>query len=114
MNLLTSIVQYLRSSKAELQKVTWPSRKETIRYSVLVLTVSVVVAAFFATLDFGLGKVVTAALEKRDTLKAATTEEEQMPVTAPVETTPTFELNDESPTLVPIDVETTPSETPTP
>lgn len=44
-------------------KVTWPSRKETIRYSVLVLSVSLSVAIFFAVLDFGLGKVVDSALE---------------------------------------------------
>ncbi|MFH1078596.1 MAG: preprotein translocase subunit SecE [Patescibacteria group bacterium] len=108
MNFLNSIVQYLRSSRAELQKVTWPSRKETTRYSVLVLTVSIVVAIFFATLDFGLGKVVTAAIAKRDAMKAATAEQQVPTETAPVQTTPAFDITNESPTLVPTDVQTTP------
>ncbi|MCI0479719.1 preprotein translocase subunit SecE [Candidatus Uhrbacteria bacterium] len=103
MSLLTPLVQYLRSSKAELQKVTWPSKKDTIRYSTLVLTVSVVVAVFFAALDFGLGKVVTAALEKRDAWKAANVTEQQAAPTA--EPTPTFDVTNESPTLLPVDIE---------
>lgn len=62
MNVFSSIVDYLRSAKAELEKVSWPSKGDTLRYSGLVLSVSVVVAAFFASLDFGLLKIVDAAL----------------------------------------------------
>jgi len=53
---------YLRESKEELEKVTWPTRRETVRYSVLVIAVSIVVGAFFAGLDWalnlGLGKLI--------------------------------------------------------
>lgn len=48
------IAQYLRESKEELEKVTWPTRKATIRYSVIVVGVSVAVGAFFAGLDWAL------------------------------------------------------------
>ncbi len=54
-NPITSLVNYLRSAKAELEKVSWPSRQETMRYSVLVCAVCIVTAVFFAALDFGLG-----------------------------------------------------------
>ncbi|MDO8617874.1 MAG: preprotein translocase subunit SecE [Candidatus Uhrbacteria bacterium] len=57
-----NIVEYLKSSKAELEKVSWPSRQDTIRYSALVVVVSVVVAVFFAALDFGLSKGVEGLL----------------------------------------------------
>lgn len=53
-NPLKFAVQYVRESKEELEKVTWPSRKETLRYSVLVVVLSVVMAAFFAGLDWSL------------------------------------------------------------
>ncbi len=53
MNPLKSLTTYLRASRAELEKVTWPSREETIRYSILVTAVSVATAVFFASLDFG-------------------------------------------------------------
>lgn len=43
---------YLRASKTELEKVTWPTKEETIRYSALVAIVCIATAIFFATLDF--------------------------------------------------------------
>lgn len=61
-NPVKSAATYLRESKEELEKVTWPTRKETVRYSVLVIAVSIVVGAFFAGLDWalnlGLGKLI--------------------------------------------------------
>ncbi|MSR85198.1 preprotein translocase subunit SecE [Candidatus Uhrbacteria bacterium] len=65
MNPLESIIGYVRSSKAELEKVSWPSRQDTIRYSALVIAVSIFVAVFFAALDFGLGKGVDALLARQ-------------------------------------------------
>ncbi len=47
-------VSYFRESKEELEKVTWPTRQETIRYSILVVIVSVFMAFFFASLDWAL------------------------------------------------------------
>lgn len=44
--------QYLVESKQELAKVTWPSRKETIRYTVLVFGISLSVGVFFFVLDW--------------------------------------------------------------
>ena len=48
------IVNYLRESKEELEKVTWPTRRATVRYSVIVVGVSVLMGAFFAGLDWAL------------------------------------------------------------
>ena len=98
MRIVSSIVNYLRSSRAELQKVTWPSRKDTIRYSALVLSVSIVVAAFFAALDYGLGSLVTAAFSGR---QAAQTEQPaETPTTVPTEA-PKFEITNEDQTFYP-------------
>ena len=62
--MIQKLINYVRSSKAELEKVSWPSRQDTIRYSALVLAVSAFVAIFFATLDFGLGQGVDALLAR--------------------------------------------------
>ncbi|MBI2551180.1 preprotein translocase subunit SecE [Candidatus Uhrbacteria bacterium] len=51
---------YLKQANEELRKVTWPSRKDTVRYSLVVVGVTLVLAIFFAALDFGL----TFGLEK--------------------------------------------------
>lgn len=65
MNPVNALTSYLRSAKEELEKVSWPTRQDTIRYSSLVLGVSLLVAAFFASLDFGLNRLVDAALQQR-------------------------------------------------
>ena len=64
-NPISSLIDYLRSARAELEKVTWPTRQETLRYSLLVVGVSAAMAAFFFALDFGLGKAVDLALNRQ-------------------------------------------------
>lgn len=71
MNVFQSIVEYFRTSKSELEKVSWPSRRDTIRYSTLVVVASVVAAGFFAALDLGLSKTVEAVLVTRSGVNAA-------------------------------------------
>lgn len=63
-NPISTAINYLRSSKAELEKVTWPSRNEVVRYSALVIASCVILAAFFATLDLGLSRGVTLLLQR--------------------------------------------------
>lgn len=46
------LFQYLRESKQELAKVTWPNRKDTQRYTIIVIVLSVTVGAFFFFLDW--------------------------------------------------------------
>ncbi len=53
-----SIVRYLRGSIDELRKVSWPTRQETVRYSVIVIVAVVISVGILAVLDFGLSKVV--------------------------------------------------------
>jgi len=47
-------VTYLKQAKEELEKVTWPSRKETIQYSIIVVGVSILLAVFIGVLDLAL------------------------------------------------------------
>lgn len=46
------IARYFRETKAELQKVVWPSRKETINLTVIVLAVTVVMSIAMGLIDF--------------------------------------------------------------
>lgn len=45
------ITSFLKESKIELKKVTWPTRNETIRYTIVVIAISGAVAAFLGILD---------------------------------------------------------------
>ncbi len=43
---------FLSEVKLEAKKVTWPSRKEALKYTIIVVGVSVTVAAFLGGLDY--------------------------------------------------------------
>lgn len=44
-------IAYVRESQAELGKVVWPTRRETIRLTVIVVVVSLAIGAYVASLD---------------------------------------------------------------
>ncbi len=48
---MNKILNYIKESYAEMKKVTWPSKKETSRYTVLVIGISLATAAFLGILD---------------------------------------------------------------
>lgn len=51
-NPVTRLVQYIKDSITELKKVTWPTRKETTNYTILVIGISLGVAIFLGVADF--------------------------------------------------------------
>jgi preprotein translocase subunit SecE len=50
--------QFVREVNAELRKVAWPTRSETLNLSFIVFVFLVVMTALIAGLDFGFSKVV--------------------------------------------------------
>lgn len=56
--MLKKATDYFKESYEELKKVQWPNRKETIRYTLVVLGVSLFVATFLGTIDFGLNYIL--------------------------------------------------------
>jgi len=52
------IVNYIKKSAQELKKVNWPTQKETIRYTLGVLTLSFIVAIILGFIDFGLIRAI--------------------------------------------------------
>lgn len=53
---------YFEKSKAELKKVVWPTRKETIATCGAVLILMVVMSLFLGVLDMALAKIVALVL----------------------------------------------------
>ena len=47
-----ALVRYLRETRGELRKVTWPTRQESQRLTAIVLGVTVAMAIFLGVLDF--------------------------------------------------------------
>lgn len=50
--------QFLRESKIELKKVKWPTRKELLAATAMVILLVVLVAFFLGLVDFGLIKII--------------------------------------------------------
>lgn len=49
----SGIMEYLKGVKAELKKVTWPTKAETIKLTVIVGIVCALFALFFWLIDTG-------------------------------------------------------------
>lgn len=56
-------ISFLKEVKEELAQVAWPSREQTIRYTILVVIVAVVVGALLGGLDYILTLVTAFILE---------------------------------------------------
>ncbi|MCP4681324.1 MAG: preprotein translocase subunit SecE [Desulfobacterales bacterium] len=50
--------QFLRESKMELKKVKWPTRKELLASTAVVIVLTLVMAFYFGLVDFGLIKII--------------------------------------------------------
>jgi len=50
--------QFLREVKIELKKVTWPSKKETMASTAVVIILVIIVSAFLGVVDFGLSSLI--------------------------------------------------------
>lgn len=46
------IKNYFKEVRVEMAKVKWPTRQETINYTIVVIGVSLAVAVFLGALDF--------------------------------------------------------------
>ena len=55
-------IQFLREAKAELKKVTWPSRKQTLGSTMVVLVVVVIISLFLGVVDMGLSSLIRLVL----------------------------------------------------
>ncbi len=51
-NLLEKIKIFFKESWTETKKIDWPTKRETINYTLIVIGISLSVAAFLAILDF--------------------------------------------------------------
>ncbi|MEJ0053653.1 MAG: preprotein translocase subunit SecE [bacterium] len=56
---MTSLFSYLTHVRAELSHVTWPSRKEAIEHTLLVLFISLITALLIGALDYVFTTVVS-------------------------------------------------------
>jgi len=52
MKQIKRLTQYIKDSYVELKKVTWPTKKETTNYTILVIGISLAIAVIIGVLDY--------------------------------------------------------------
>ena len=60
---MSKITEYFKETKTELKHVNWPTRNQTIFYTLIVVILSILLAYFLGVFDFifssGLGKIIS-------------------------------------------------------
>ncbi|MFA6193998.1 MAG: preprotein translocase subunit SecE [Parcubacteria group bacterium] len=49
---MNKITTFIKEARVELRKVNWPTREQTIKYTALVVGLSLAVAIFLGALDY--------------------------------------------------------------
>jgi len=62
-NIFTKTAQFLREVKVELKKVTWPSRKQTIGSTAVVIALVMLISLFLGVVDFGISGLIRIVLQ---------------------------------------------------
>jgi len=53
--MISQAITYFKESKAEIKKVTWPTRETVKRLTILVIAISIATAVFLGLLDLVFG-----------------------------------------------------------
>lgn len=61
---MNKAIEFIKEARAELAKVNWPTRKQTLNYTMLVVAVSLAVAVFLGGLDYFFGYLLKEYLLK--------------------------------------------------
>ena len=56
---MNSLLNYLRSTRGELKHVSWPTQRQTVTYTLLVVLISVFTGVYLGVLDFVLTKILS-------------------------------------------------------
>ena len=55
---MQKIIQFIKEAKIELKKVTWPTPKQTLASTAVVIIIVFIVAIYLGIVDFVLAKLV--------------------------------------------------------
>lgn len=61
-NFFQKAAQFIRETKLEFKRVTWPSRQQTLATTAVVIILVIIVSIFLGLVDTGLSTVVRAVL----------------------------------------------------
>lgn len=57
-------IAYLKETKIELSRIVWPTRRETVRFTIIVIVASILIGAYIAGIDYVLTSIADNFLYK--------------------------------------------------
>ena len=60
---MSKIIQFFKEVRVELTKVVWPTRREALKVTGIVIFFSLSVAFFLGLIDYGLARLINLILE---------------------------------------------------
>ena len=60
---MKKIVKFLKETKRELKKVNWPTKKQVVKLTIVVVFITLVVALYLGSLDFIFAKMIGVLLK---------------------------------------------------
>lgn len=57
------VINFISEVRVELSKVTWPSRAEVVKLTLIVFLVSVIIGSYVGGLDFLFTKILTTVIK---------------------------------------------------
>ena len=55
---MSKITEYIKETRGELKHVIWPSRSQTINYTIIVIVLSIVLAYYLGIFDYVFGRLL--------------------------------------------------------
>lgn len=55
---ISNLISFFREAKIELKKVTWPSKRDTLGSTYVVIVIVFLIAIFLGLVDFGLSRIL--------------------------------------------------------
>ncbi|KKW09374.1 MAG: Preprotein translocase, SecE subunit [Candidatus Kaiserbacteria bacterium GW2011_GWA2_49_19] len=80
-------IQYLKDTRGELNHVAWPTRLQTIVYTIIVILLSIFIAMYLGLFDYIFTTSLKNALQILPTTPPVSIENIQYSTTTPVSTT---------------------------
>ena len=57
------VIDFFKEARIELKKVNWPSKNQTVNYTLVVIGLSLAVAAFLGSLDYIFRSILKAFIQ---------------------------------------------------
>lgn len=59
---MTQVIKYFKATLMELKQVSWPTRRQSVMYTALVILISAIVALYVGAFDYAFSQIISALI----------------------------------------------------